>query len=137
MITWKDEYNTGIKMIDDQHRELFGLANELSRSIIHNTDIDRNFIIARLEIYSMYHFTTEEQYMMRCGYEDLENHKKEHEVFRKKIFSMKEHFLENESLEAAVQIHAFIEDWLLHHTTENDQNFVPCLKKLQDEFLHI
>ena len=135
MISWKDGYLTGIEMIDKQHKELFSLANELCRSLLNNTELDRSFIITRLEMYSMFHFTTEEQLMVKCGYEELEKHKKEHELFRRTILSMKERFLENESMDVAEEIHKFIEEWLLSHTTEIDQQFVPCLQKYEKEFL--
>ena len=65
MIAWDKKYSTGIGVIDEQHQELFKMANELADSIKNNTEIDRPYLIARLEVYSLYHFTSEEHLMLR------------------------------------------------------------------------
>ena len=57
---WKDNYSVGNPEIDDQHRDLFNLCNQLSESL---TEKECKFIIMKLFKYTRLHFTAEEKLM--------------------------------------------------------------------------
>ena len=130
MIEWSKKYSTGINVIDEQHQELFKLANELYDSINNDLEMDRPYVIARLEVYSLYHFTSEEHLMSKCGYNEMDRHLGEHKKFRRRILKLKKRFLEEEGKETANEFLNFIADWLNHHIMEIDQKYVNCMSQL-------
>ena len=72
MIQWKDDYCTGIAPIDEQHKELFSIANRIY-DLLKNDLIPDKYdsivaIIGELQSYTRYHFKTEEDYMQRINY---------------------------------------------------------------------
>jgi len=89
-IVWKDEYSVGVKVIDDQHKELFRRVNKLF------DDVSRGNVTTVLETldflnsYVIYHFSAEEQLMAKANYPELESHKNEHEWFKSEILSIRE-----------------------------------------------
>jgi hemerythrin len=129
MVEWDSKYETGIPAVDDQHKELFKLVGELSQAIDNDGELDCGYLMARLEVYSLYHFTSEEHLMAKYGYPELDEHKKEHKKFRVKILSMKDDCLDDESKEARKDLLQFLETWLTTHTVEIDQKYVPFLKR--------
>lgn len=67
MLTWKTEYETGVALVDNQHRVLFEQINKLEQLAaaprIDKAEIDR--LLAFLGNYAASHFTYEEQCMHR------------------------------------------------------------------------
>jgi hemerythrin len=79
---WKEEYETGISEIDEQHRELFRRIDKLLLAMYKNeerSELDslRKFMIEYIED----HFTYEENLMKRANYSDYIKHKNEHTSF--------------------------------------------------------
>lgn len=131
MIEWNEKYSTGINVIDEQHQELFKMANELQDSIDSDMEMDRPYMIARLEVYSLYHFTSEEHLMAKCGYNEIDRHLGEHKKFRRKVLKLKKQFIEEEGKETANEFLTFILEWLKHHIMEIDHKYVDCMSKLK------
>ena len=129
MIEWEAKYETGIDAIDDQHKELFKLVGELSSAIGHKEELDCGYVMARLEVYSLYHFTSEEHLMQKYGYPEIAEHLKEHHKFRVKILSVKEKCLTDHSDDTRAELLKYLEDWIQTHLIEMDHKYVPYLKK--------
>ena len=129
MLEWDSKYETGISAVDDQHKELFKMAKELSYAIETEEELDCGFLMAKLEVYSLYHFTSEEHLMQKYGYPDIEEHMKEHKKFRIKILAMKDRCLDDQHKEARIELLSYLENWLKTHTIEIDQKYVPYLKR--------
>ena len=58
---WEDKLNTGIPLIDIQHKTLFDLINYF---YLMEEDLDEEkveFILKSIENYTLYHFSTEEK----------------------------------------------------------------------------
>ena len=129
MVKWESKYETGIAAIDDQHKELFRLVGELERAIDYGEELDCSYLMARLDVYSLYHFTSEEHLMKKYGYPDIEKHIEEHKKFRIKILSMRENCQATGSKEARTELLLYLENWLTTHTFDIDQKYVPYLKR--------
>ena len=128
MIKWSENYRIGIDAVDDQHKELFRLTGELSRSIQEDSELDKSYLVACLEVYSLYHFTSEEHLMAKYNYPDINEHIKEHKKFRIKILALKAKYLESTDKEVAKELAKFLEDWLQKHTIELDRKYLPYIK---------
>ena len=78
----RDEYASGHPDIDEEHQQLFRLANDLFR--LHTGpahqqgDASQMQVLDRLLAHVRYHFAHEEQILAASGYEALTAHKVEH-----------------------------------------------------------
>ena len=80
IIEWKDEYQTGIPLVDDSHRELVDLINRLYEHL--QTGRSGATVVDFLgELYATVktHFVEEEEIMNSLKYDEVEHHSHEHE----------------------------------------------------------
>lgn len=85
IMKWVPEYNTGIDVIDDQHRRILDYINEID-AIDVNTDRERvKQILENIIDYTQSHFTFEESLQEEAGYKYRVPHKRVHDLFIKKI----------------------------------------------------
>ena len=129
MVKWSKRYAVGIPVVDDQHKEFFRLIGELSDAVLKNEELDCRYLMARLEVYSLYHFTSEEHLMQKYQYPDIDKQIREHKIFRARILSLKEKCNESGELEAHKMLLEFLENWLKNHIIEMDRKYAPYLKK--------
>lgn len=83
---WSDKLLTGVREVDEQHKKLVALINELYDAMKQGKGkevIDK--ALDELVKYAGYHFSTEETLMTKYGYPELASHKREHENFKAKI----------------------------------------------------
>lgn len=135
-LVWTPDYSTGISAIDDQHRELFKLINELSKLEDSGGRDEVKLAIKRLEAYVFYHFSSEEHLMAKAGYENLERHVGEHDKFRSKVSGFRESLEKGgDAPEHLLQeIVGFLEDWLMDHVLHKDRKFGPVIaERLKDD----
>ncbi|WML33135.1 hemerythrin domain-containing protein [Clostridium sp. OS1-26] len=75
MFRWKKEYETGITIIDEQHKELFKIGNESYDLLKNDLILDKYdkvvVILNKLLDYCEYHFSTEEEYLLNIGYKNF------------------------------------------------------------------
>jgi hemerythrin len=80
LIEWKDRYSLGIPEVDYEHRELIKLINVLLLQIS-ECDASPEIVISLGEVYARIamHFALEEKIMRKKNYDQLEQHKSDHE----------------------------------------------------------
>ncbi|WP_321429561.1 bacteriohemerythrin [uncultured Methanolobus sp.] len=123
LITWTDKYSIQIKEIDDQHKVLVGMINDLHDAMKNAKSREVSIdIINKMAEYTKFHFTTEEKYMKRFAYPDYEEHKMEHEKFVEKVLSFKKEY-ENEKAGISYEILNFLKDWLVGHIQLTDKKY--------------
>jgi len=125
---WKDEYNLGIKVIDEQHREIFESIGELdsaAESKVEKGIVD-GILTSILEV-SRKHFECEEGYFKKFGYAKAEEHAKLHDMFESRIEKLREKYEHGENF--SEHLAEFLEEWLVHHIHENDKDFVGLFKE--------
>ena len=129
MEKWSSKYSVKVPVIDNQHKEIFRLIEELTEAVKQNIEIDKSYTIARLEVYSLYHFTTEEHLMKKYNYPEIEDHLNEHKKFRVKILRFKNVFLDSkdEDDKIAWEIIDYLEDWITSHILVTDKKYSPYL----------
>ena len=127
-VTWSPRYGTGIEIIDDQHRELFRIVDRLRRMVaggMARTQVED--AIVDLVACSEQHFATEEAYMAKMDFPDLEAHITEHHAMLGSLQDLLAKFRESEQAMALV-VPTFMEGWLRHHISDGDFGFVSFLK---------
>ena len=124
---WVPEYNTGIDVIDDQHRRILDYINEID-AIDVNTGRERvKQILENIIDYTQSHFTFEESLQEEAGYKYRVPHKRVHDLFIKKIESYRDRFELGHSIEA--ELHEVLSKWLINHIQHDDADYVGAVKE--------
>jgi hemerythrin len=128
LVTWEDKYVTGIQLIDDQHKELFSLTNELFNACIGRNDyetLDGVFkdTMERMVDYVRFHFSAEQVLLQRINYPEYQEHKKEHDTLVIKILEAVKEYNEGKKL-VPNQFVRTLRDWILSHIALSDQLYV-------------
>ena len=82
IITWGEKYATGIELIDNQHKELVLLTNQLHKACNTGQEvIDTVFKEAmhKMVEYVRFHFGTEQELLEHIDYPSWKDHAKEHD----------------------------------------------------------
>lgn len=126
---WDEKYNVGVCELDAQHKQLLSILSDLYDAMqAHSTNFILGEILNRLIDYTKYHFSSEEKYMTQYDYPDLASHKREHEVFTKKVIEFKESFDSGKnSFFLGLSLTSFAKDWLFSHISGTDKEYGPFL----------
>ena len=128
LIDWGPKYHIGLTTIDDQHKVLVDLINELYKefgSTKNKKTIKR--VLKELLEYTIYHFGNEEEMFRKYGYEETPKHKEQHEKFIARIRDFKTDFERGNAL-LSFDLIDFLKGWLLNHILKTDVKYVPFLK---------
>ncbi|MBU0720917.1 bacteriohemerythrin [bacterium] len=129
MLEWNDGLSLGVKAIDEDHKKLLEIINRLSKAIDENATEDvLEGIFSDLNEYVSLHFAREELYMQQNKYQDIEEHKKQHDSFAAKVPEIKEKFFHAKDYAGAQEIAAFLTDWLVNHIINEDMQIIETLK---------
>lgn len=128
MFEMKDNYYVGVNLIDEEHKELFRIANEVFEVLKDDFIVDKfdNIvaIIERLKDYAIMHFADEERYMESIGYKRILSHKIEHADFIEKLNGIDFDQMDHNQTGTLIEILEFLGDWLIHHILEKDKLIV-------------
>lgn len=131
-ILWKSEFETGYKPVDEQHKELVKILNDLYRSSLdRESDIKESFkeAIKKTIDYASYHFAYEEKIMRAVKYEKAMSHMAKHRIFSQEILKQVSLY-EQGSRFVANQFVRFLRDWLLNHIAVEDKEFIKTVKEI-------
>jgi hemerythrin len=130
---WNNRFSVGISLIDDQHKKLVAMTNELYFACNYSTDFGKaqfEMTIHDAVAYVKYHFATEEKIMEKTSYPGLADHKKEHTEFIKQVLENVKAFQEGKSF-VPNQFVRFLKDWILSHIAIIDSKLGVFLTELQ------
>jgi len=132
LITWTDKFSCGIKLIDDQHKELVDLVNEMFNHVTGNELQEKNYfnrVINDAVSYVKTHFATEEKLMIATKFEGYAEHKKEHDSF---VLAVVENIKDYEAGKRLTlsTFTRFLKDWVLSHIALMDKKYFDYFKKV-------
>jgi len=132
-IVWDDSFNIQVDVIDQQHRRLVELMNRLIAIQDEKaSDDDISDILGAMTNYLGYHFDTEEQLMIDCGYPELESHREEHQTFVTQTAYFIATYREGgASLKSDILL--FLKEWLVEHILKTDGAFGDYLSATQTD----
>lgn len=123
MIIWNDSLSVNVAELDQQHKKLIAMINELHEAMKSGKGKEvLGRIVNGLISYTATHFQTEEKYFAQFGYPDADNHKKEHVAFVQKVTDFKNGF-EKKQLTLTVEVMNFLSDWLKTHIMGTDKKY--------------
>jgi hemerythrin len=128
---WDRRLETGIDLIDEQHRELFRRIDKLELAIYHSRATDECLnLVTYLEDYVIEHFEAEERLLTDFFYPDFPKHLYEHNEFRKMFSELKEEcYKGGPDAYLAIDVDKLIRKWWENHIMKSDMDFVPYVKK--------
>ena len=123
MYQFTEDCLIGVDQIDNEHRRLFELVNEVANLLMRN-DVNRsdvNTIMMELDEYAVLHFRHEEEYMMQINDPELPRQKEMHQAFVNKLREIKLGDIESgDDKETLKNIVEFTARWLFTHILSSD-----------------
>jgi hemerythrin len=122
---------TGIPAIDEQHGELFDLANEVvmaSDERLHPAlfDLALTFLIG----YTSYHFAAEEKVMAKVEYPGHPEHADVHTRLREEVLSILSRVRQQgPNAQSKHDVVRLLEDWVVRHVREADREFAAFVRQ--------
>jgi hemerythrin len=121
LIEWKDSYRTGMDEVDHEHRELIELINRLYEQL---EDAEAPLTVPAffgdLNRAITAHFALEERHMREQGYDQLREHKGDHERLLDEIRDLMEGYEAMPANARASFLGAALDDWFSIHFRTHD-----------------
>ena len=124
---WIPEYNTGIDVIDDQHKRILDYINEIDEISVRSDRARVREILNNIIDYTQSHFTFEESLQEEAGYKYRVPHKRVHDLFIKKIENYRDRFATGDSIGS--ELHDVLSKWLINHIQHDDADYVGSVKE--------
>ena len=123
---WDPQLLTGNDQVDNQHRNIFRLFNELLSDIDeHKGHREVGRVVSSLSLFVVAHFATEEALMIQAGYPDMVTHQGAHESLRAQVEGLVDQF-HDDNLSPA-ELFNFMDHWLHDHILVHDKPMVQFL----------
>ena len=128
LIEWTDELSVGINSIDEQHKKLVNMINALNDAMLTNSSHELlGKIFIGLATYTQKHFAYEENMFAEYGYEDAEEHKRQHNELIAQVIELKEKFIANPQGTMSADLMLFLKRWLTNHIMRTDKEYTEFL----------
>ncbi|MCK8816860.1 bacteriohemerythrin [Natroniella sulfidigena] len=138
-IEWKSELEIGVEEIDQQHKKLFEVANNLLQAC--EEEKEKGEMSQRVEEklenlfyflvdYTVTHFADEEELQLKYNYPHYEEHKRSHQQLIDQINQLKLDFFNADQIDTELveQITEQIREWLTGHIGKIDRNLAEYIQ---------
>lgn len=124
------DLETGNKLIDSQHKQLFDAINSLLDACSKGQGRAVMAPVTKfLYDYTSKHFSDEEKLQQASGYPDYPNHKIYHEGFKQTVLDISKELEEKgPSIVLLGKVNTMIGDWLVKHIKREDVKVAAHLK---------
>lgn len=123
LIEWNEDLSVGIDAMDAQHKKWIEIINKLDELMLSREGLrGMREAVRDMEEYTIYHFGEEEKLMEELNFQDLANHKKIHESFKKELLKLKEDLLAGEIV-LGTHVMKKIISWLQTHIMNEDKKY--------------
>jgi len=133
LVIWSNTYSVGIKLIDDQHKELLDLVNDMYNHVNNDDEAaERAYfqgVIKKTADYVKIHFATEEKIMKATNFKGYSGHKLIHDSFIMSVVDIINQF-ESGKRVPLISFTNFIKDWILTHIAIMDKQYFEHLLKV-------
>lgn len=131
-LVWVDDFLIDIPDMDQQHQDLFTLANVvLAKIYAHEAQDDIMGAMDILSTASQNHFTTEEKLLSAEVYPDLDEHKSLHKKLMSELNEMSSRLQDGEDI-TGLEFHNFYLSWLVSHILNEDRRYAKFIEESSD-----
>lgn len=128
LMSWTQDLETGITVIDDQHKRIIDFINELDDACHTGNASETNHVMEGLLNYTVTHFEFEESLQEKAGYPFLKAHQRIHELFMKKVAALRERAAKGEDV--APELLKLLQGWLLNHIKGEDRDYIESVSEI-------
>lgn len=130
LIHWTDEMSVGVKAMDDDHKKLIGILNEMKSSLESADDLKAfGVALEQLVEYTRIHLAREEKLLAYANYPESTEHHKEHDEMIDKALKAQANFRCGATDMLAAEMTDFLQDWLMNHILISDKMYGPHLNE--------
>ena len=119
LLRWKDHYSVGIEGVDHEHKDLIELINRLHDQLSTGESLAASAFFGALVKAISAHFALEERFMRERGYDQLPQHKEDHERLLDEILCWIDEFDRDEMADQE-DLAARLNAWLSRHFETHD-----------------
>ncbi|MEG3617926.1 hemerythrin family protein [Magnetovibrio sp. PR-2] len=133
-LEWSDKFSVDIVSIDEQHKELIDLSQELL-NVLSTDDVplsEKQTAFKALVDHALDHFAYEERVMHNIGYPDLDAHILEHNDLRKEIDAIASDVLDGKGIEDWKGLVSMVQVWVLRHIMHTDMGIRDFIRREDD-----
>jgi hemerythrin-like metal-binding protein len=128
---WTSRFETGIAVVDAQHRELFSDLHHLHATLRkRQAGAALQEELATLCQRTVKHFQTEEQLMKEAAYPGRVAHAEQHHDLLLKVRELQYLCAKGQAMDAEVS--DFLAGWFSHHILESDRDYAGHLRTARD-----
>jgi len=128
LVVWNEKLSVGVRSIDDQHKKLVTLLNQLHDGMMAGKGKEMlGTVLKGLIDYTASHFKYEEDLFARTGYPDSTAHKKEHADLVRRVLEVQAQYEEKGPSALTIPVMNFLKDWLTTHIQGADRAYAPHL----------
>jgi hemerythrin len=132
LITWSPTYSVGVKLIDEQHRGLLELVNDMFNHVVGDEKAEHEYfkmVIDEAVRYVKVHFQTEEKIMIHTHFPGYMEHKKAHDTFVLNVVKQAREFEANKKI-TLTEFIRFLKEWILTHIAIMDKQYFTYFRKI-------
>jgi len=133
-ITWTGDLDTGIDVIDKQHRRIVDYINDLQVANASGNKESVRRVLDDLVDYTMSHFAFEESLQEEAGYKYAKPHKKVHDLFVRRVNDYVERFRLGEDVSDG--LHQMLTSWLINHIKRDDADYVGAVRVSMEQIVN-
>ena len=127
LMTWSGKYSVGVDDLDNQHKDLMKVLNELhAASMRGEAQKVAGPLIRQIVSIASEHFAAEEKLMESTEYPGLARHRAKHRELAGKIAEFVSRHEKGDAT-VYVQLLYFIRDWQTKHMETEDREYAPWL----------
>ena len=125
MLQWNESYSVGVQAMDDQHRILISVLNELNEAMTATHDLMAGeSLLDKLLSYTHHHFNREEELLEATAFPGAEDHRRHHADLR---WAVKEFMSRCADPTLNVDLMFFLRDWLKYHILDECKAYGPWM----------
>lgn len=121
IVTWCDDFSVNVEKIDEQHKKMLELVNNLHSSVENRIDKQElEQLLIELVEFTRMHFSTEEKLMEQFDYPEREHHQEHHKVLLQHLDYLVNAISRGKS-PTFYSDYDVSSDWALTHIAESDK----------------
>jgi hemerythrin len=139
IVNWDDKYNTGIGLIDEQHKALVIIINDLYLACTdgyEDTGVAFKEALKRMVDYVHFHFGAEQKLLEKIKYPMFTEHKKQHDTMVNDILEAAKEYNEGKRFVPNHFVRT-LRDWVFSHIALSDTLYAAYIaEKKKDGLLN-
>ena len=122
-LMWSSDYSVKVRSMDEQHRKLIDLINQLHDGIKggRGAEVLRP-ALASLVDYTRTHFAAEERLMQSNGFPGLAQHKAQHAALTAQALEIQKKVNSGDG-QIGMEVLTFLRQWLINHIMGSDKMY--------------